>query len=106
MDLKDKIAVVLGASAQGGTGWAIAEALAAEGAKVVVAARRREPLERLAARIGGEAVVCDAADPAQIEALADAACTRFGTLDIAVNAAGQPFVGTIANISDASIQRS
>lgn len=106
MHLTDKIAVVLGASAEGGTGWAIAEALAAEGAKVVVAARRREPLQRLAERIGGHVVVCDAADPAQIMALAEAASARFGAIDIAVNAAGQPFVGTIADISDAAIQKS
>ena len=51
--LEGKVAVVLGASAAGGTGWAVAEHLAAEGAKVVVADRRREPLEELAAKIGG-----------------------------------------------------
>src|ERR1700687_1589595 len=58
-DLKGKVAVVLGASAEGGTGWAIAEALAAEGAKVVVGARTFAPLQRLAERIGGTAVACD-----------------------------------------------
>jgi NAD(P)-dependent dehydrogenase (short-subunit alcohol dehydrogenase family) len=106
MRLRDKVAVVLGASAEGGTGWATAEALAAEGAKVVVGARRREPLERLAERIAGHAVVCDAADPVQVADLAKAAVERYGPLDIAVSAAGQPFVGTIAEISDAAIQKS
>lgn len=106
MLLKDKVAVVLGASAEGGTGWAIAKALAAEGAKVVVGARRREPLERLAGQIEGLAVVCDACDPAQIGALAQTAVDTYGPLDFAVNSAGQPYVGSIRDIADAAIQRS
>ena len=44
VDLKGKVAVVLGASAEGGTGWAVAEALAKNGAKVVVGARSLAPL--------------------------------------------------------------
>ena len=48
MSLKDKVAVVLGASAEGGTGWAISEALAQAGAKVIVAARSMGDLQRVA----------------------------------------------------------
>jgi NAD(P)-dependent dehydrogenase (short-subunit alcohol dehydrogenase family) len=53
MQLKGKVAIVLGASESGGTGWAVAEELAAEGARVVVAARRLEPLRELAMGVSG-----------------------------------------------------
>lgn len=106
MRLKDKIAVVLGASAEGGTGWAIAQALATEGARIVVAARRRGPLEELAAKIGATAVVCDGAKADQIASLAKSAVSVHGRIDIAVNSAGLPVPGLIADISDADIQRS
>src|SRR5579859_2747414 len=97
MHLRDKVAVVLGASAEGGTGWAVAEGLAAEGAKVVVAARRLEPLQKLAERIGGLAVTCDAANEGEIVRLSKAAADGFGPIDIAVNSAGLPVLGMIAN---------
>lgn len=106
MQLKDRVAVVLGASAEGGTGWAIAKSLANEGAKVVLGARRREPLERLAAKIGARAIVCDGGKGDQIAALADAAVESFGSIDIAVNSCGQPMGGLIRDISDVDIQRS
>ena len=103
-DLNGKVAVVLGASAEAGSGWAVAEALAAAGAKVIVAARTARTLETLAAKIGGLAVVCDAAQPAQIEALAEAALRYGGRVDIAVNAAGLPMLGLIADTPAASLQ--
>ena len=56
--LKGKVAVVLGASAEAGTGWAIAEALAEAGAKVVVGARSLAPLRQLAQKIAGTALAC------------------------------------------------
>jgi NAD(P)-dependent dehydrogenase (short-subunit alcohol dehydrogenase family) len=97
VDLKGKVAVVLGASAEGGTGWAIAEALAANGAKVVVGARSFTPLKRLADKIGGTAVACDAGNEAQVAALAKAAVDTYGRLDIAVNSAGLPVMTLIAD---------
>jgi NAD(P)-dependent dehydrogenase (short-subunit alcohol dehydrogenase family) len=97
MQLKDKVAIVLGASAELGTGWAIAERFAAEGAKLVVAARREGPLARLAERTGGIATVCDVSDADQVAGLADLAIARHGRLDIAVNAAGLPAGGTVEN---------
>jgi len=102
--LEGKAAAVLGCSAAGGTGWAIAEGLAAEGARVMVAARSLAPLERLAGQIGGIARVCDVADPEQVAALAQAARAAFGAIDIAVNAAGLPVMGAIADIGDAEIR--
>jgi len=103
MVLQGKVAVVLGASAEEGTGWAIAERFAAEGATVVVGARRTEPLKRLADRIGGVALGCDLAVESDVAALARAALDRFGRLDVAVNAAGLPMGGTIAGSPNAEI---
>jgi len=101
--LQGKVAAVLGASAEGGTGWAIAEALADAGAKVLVGARSHAPLEVLAERIGGMAQVCDVRSEAQVAALATAALERYGQLDIAVNAAGLPVMGLIDDLDDESL---
>jgi NAD(P)-dependent dehydrogenase (short-subunit alcohol dehydrogenase family) len=97
MQLKGKVAIVLGASAEAGTGWAIAERFAAEGARVVVAARREAELCKLAARIDGIAHTCDLGHEADVVALAAKAVDTYGRLDIAVNAGGLPAGGTIAN---------
>jgi len=102
--LQGKVAVVLGASAEGGTGWAIVESLAAHGAKVVVSARSAEPRERLAADIKGTAVVCDAGEEAQIAALAQRATETYGKLDIAVNSAGLPVMSSIAEATRESLE--
>ena len=97
-DLESKVAVVLGASAEAGSGWAIAEALSAAGCKVVVGARSQEPIERLAEKIGGVGVVCDVGNEEQVRNVAKTALREYGTLDIAVNAAGIPFLKTISDI--------
>jgi NAD(P)-dependent dehydrogenase (short-subunit alcohol dehydrogenase family) len=97
-------AVVLGASAEGGTGWAIAEALAAHGARVVVGARSIEPLRRLADRIGGTAVACDAASEDDVKALAETVGSKHGRLDIAVNCAALPVQGPIASMTREKLQ--
>jgi NAD(P)-dependent dehydrogenase (short-subunit alcohol dehydrogenase family) len=98
VNLEGKVATVLGASAEGGTGWAVAEALARNGAKVVVGARSRPPLDILAERIGGTAVTCDAGNEAQVKAMAQTALDTYGRLDIAVNSAGLPVMGLIAEL--------
>jgi NAD(P)-dependent dehydrogenase (short-subunit alcohol dehydrogenase family) len=105
MRLEGKVAIVLGASAEAGTGWAIAERFAAEGAKVVVAARRLEPLKALAEKIGGVAQACDLASESDVAALARTAVERFGRLDVAVNAAGLPMGGTITHSPNADVMR-
>ena len=105
VDLTGKTACVLGASAEGGTGWAAAEALAANGAKVVVGSRTRAPLDRLAEKIGGTAVTCDAANEEQVKAMARTALDTYGSLDIAVNSAGLPVMGAIADIGDEELDR-
>jgi NAD(P)-dependent dehydrogenase (short-subunit alcohol dehydrogenase family) len=106
MQLKNKIAVVLGASAERGTGWAIAERFAAEGAKVVVGARRVAPLRALAERIGGIAQACDVAVEREVVALASVAVETYGRLDIAVNAAGLPMGGSIRHSPQDEVEQS
>src|SRR6202020_1479682 len=86
--LKDKIAIVTGASQ--GIGRATALALAGAGAKVAVAARNTEKLAALVTEIvaaGGEAlaVPMDVADAAQIKAGFQHVLAKFGKLDILVN---------------------
>lgn len=98
-DLTGKVAVVLGASAEGGTGWGVAEGLAAAGAKVVVGARSFEPLKRLADKIGGHAVACDAGDFDQIAHLRDEAIRTYGRIDIAVNSAATPTLSLIKDVT-------
>jgi len=95
--LEGKVAIVLGASAPGGCGWAIAERFAAEGAKLVVGARSESPLQDLARRTGGIAHSCDVANEDHVRAFVSRALTEYGQLDVAVNAAGLPMGGTIAN---------
>jgi NADP-dependent 3-hydroxy acid dehydrogenase YdfG len=89
--LDGKVVVVTGASS--GIGEATAEALAGEGATVVVAARREERLSDLVGRIEGNggrtlAVSCDVTDEGQAHALIQRAEEEFGRVDILVNNAG------------------
>ena len=92
-----RTALVTGAGS--GIGRAIALAFAAEGANVVVAGRRREPLDETVALIeagagaqagGGKAlaVTADASRAVDAQALVQAAVDRYGSLDVAVNNAG------------------
>ncbi len=86
--LRDKVAVVAGASR--GIGRATALALAAEGAAVVLAARNGGPLRQAAAQVealGAKAlaVPCDLTLPSDAERLVRAAADAFGRIDILVN---------------------
>ena len=91
MRLHDKTVLITGASA--GIGRACALRFAAEGARLVLNARRLPPLQALAAQIravGGQVEVQagDVADPATAQTLVDTAVQAFGGLDAAVNNAG------------------
>jgi NAD(P)-dependent dehydrogenase (short-subunit alcohol dehydrogenase family) len=83
--LKDKVAVVTGASR--GIGRAIAQALAREGAAVVICGRKQETLDQVAAELGGgvHPVVCHVGRADQIQQLVQATTARFGKIDILVN---------------------
>jgi len=91
MMLKDKVAIVTGASS--GIGRATAKLFAAEGAKLVVSGRRQDVLDALVAEIqqaGGHAVnvAGDVRDESHAKALVDCALEAYGRLDISFNNAG------------------
>jgi NAD(P)-dependent dehydrogenase (short-subunit alcohol dehydrogenase family) len=100
-----KVAVVLGASETKSMGGVIAARLAAQGAQVVVASRRRGKVDELAAEIGAVGMVCDITQESDVAALAEFAVTRFGRLDIAVNCAGEAVMGYIAKTDEATLRR-
>src|SRR3712207_938566 len=88
--VRDQVVVVMGASS--GIGRATAARFAAQGAKVVVAARGEAGLRSLVEDIraqGGEACaeVADVTDPAQVQRVAQRAVTEYGRLDTWVHAA-------------------
>jgi short-subunit dehydrogenase len=107
MQLSGSVAVVTGASS--GIGEATSIAHSKRGAKVVLAARRVERLELLAARIreaGGTALAlaCDVGDPEQLAALPAVVNEAFGPTDILVNNAGIPGGGEFTDLSYEQIE--
>jgi 2-deoxy-D-gluconate 3-dehydrogenase len=91
---------VLVTGAGRGIGRALALALAADGARVCLAARSRDELEDVAGRVrgaGGDAVTCqgDVTDPSDAERMVTTAVEAFGTLDVLVNNAGITRGGSI-----------
>ena len=100
-DMKDKVALITGASS--GIGRATAEVFAERGATVILAARRESELATLKSEIesrGGTAsfVVTDVAVARDVEAMVAHATTTYGRLDYAVHNAG--IEGQIASITD------
>jgi len=93
LGLAGKTALVTGASA--GIGRGIAKALAAEGVKLAVTARRREKLEELARETGAKMLVIEADFMAEgsPKRIAEAALKGLGSVDILINNAGgsRPF---------------
>lgn len=90
-DLAGQVAIVTGGSQ--GIGLAIAQRLAAEGARVVIAARRADAAQHAAAGIveqGGAAlaIAADVRSSRDVAALVDATIEQYGALDIVVNNAG------------------
>ncbi len=90
-DMKDRVVLITGASS--GIGRTTAQAFAARGARVVVAARRQPELESLVAEIkaaGGTAtaIQTDVSEAKEVERMVAAAVDEFGRLDCAVNNAG------------------
>ena len=95
MTLEGTVALVTGASS--GIGEATARALAAQGAKVALAARRKDRLDALAADIGGLAIEADVTDREQATGAVERTAGELGRLDIVVNNAGVMLLGDIVD---------
>jgi len=99
-DMTGKVALITGASSA--IGWATAEAFAAQGADVVLAARREKELAALTHQIearGGRATyaVTDVSIARDVERMVAHATGTFGRLDYGVNNAG--YEGQVASIT-------
>ena len=108
LGLKGKVAVITGGSV--GIGLAIAEGLAAEGCKLVLAARGGKRLGDEAARIAGQyrtrvdSIACDVATRAGTDALIEATKKAHGGADILINNAGTGSNETVLEAPDAKWQ--
>lgn len=106
LELKDKIAIVGGGSQ--GIGYGIARALAGEGARVVITARREADLRTAAATLRDEtgatvlpiAADCRKADDCQ--RVAATVLAEFGGIDVLVNNDGAPPLGPVLSFDDAA----
>ncbi len=108
VDLRGKVVVITGASA--GIGRASAHAFAAQGARVVLVARREALLHAVCdelAQYGVEVLVCpaDVTDDAQTQTVADAALRAFGRIDVLVNNAGLSMGGPFVEHDPAAMRR-
>ncbi|OON67867.1 short-chain dehydrogenase [Hymenobacter sp. CRA2] len=106
--VQGKTYVIIGASS--GFGRGMAEQLGAMKANVVLAARRTEVLEEVAAKVragGGQALVVttDISQPEQVQALADAALKQFGRVDVWVNDVGVGGIGRFWDLPIADYSR-
>ncbi len=108
MELQGKVAVVTGASM--GIGAALAEALAAAGCDVVLAARSVDKIDRLAARLRANygvrvlAIPTDVADGHSIQAMIDRTEQILGGVDILINNAGLGASGAVAAMPEETMQ--
>ena len=107
--LDGQVAVITGSSK--GIGRAIAEAMAAQGATVVISSRKADRCEQVAAEIrddGGQAVAipCNISHRDQLEALVGGAREQCGAIDILVcNAAVNPYFGPLQGMPDEAYEK-
>jgi 3-oxoacyl-[acyl-carrier protein] reductase len=102
LGLEGRVYVVTGGS--GGLGLATAEALVADGARVVVSGRRRDAVDAAVERLGGAehatGVAADNADPSTPGALVQAARSAYGRLDGALISVGGPQGGSVLKTAE------
>jgi 3-oxoacyl-[acyl-carrier protein] reductase len=102
LGLADRVFILTGASK--GLGFATAEALVADGARVVVSSRDPERVSAAVASLGGGAhaagLAADLSDPSAPRDLVDLAVERFGRLDGALISVGGPPRGRVAEATD------
>ena len=107
LNLQGRHAVVTGAAR--GIGAAIAQQLAAQGARLTLMGRKREPLETLAQALPPTAqarvVLCDVSDPVSVATAFDAARDGHGPILVLVNNAGQAESAPFTRTDDALWQR-
>src|ERR1035437_1689660 len=96
MNVKDKVAIVTGASS--GIGLATTKLLSKNGVKVVLAARSKEKLEKLSKELPDSfPIVVDMTDEVQIKAMIDKTIEHFRRVDILVNNAGRGYDASIVD---------
>jgi NAD(P)-dependent dehydrogenase (short-subunit alcohol dehydrogenase family) len=108
-DLTGRVAIVTGGSR--GLGRAIARGFAAAGASVVVASRKQEPCDAVAAEIaaaGGAAigVATHVGQSDQLDALVARTVDEYGRIDIVVNNAANPLGGLLTDMTDLAFEKS
>ena len=101
-----KIVMVTGAAS--GIGLATAKAFRQKGAELVMLDLTRDALDPAAEELGGNvlALTCDVTSRAQIRSAFDAACRRFGGVDIIVSNVGAAIQGRIGEVSDDLLRKS
>jgi len=102
--LQGKVAVVTGASR--GLGRRIAQALAAQGARVALMARPSADLQSVGREIGAQAtaIECDVGDPSSVRDAFASCANRLGRLDILINNAAISELHKVEHATDASIR--
>ncbi|MGH6787828.1 MAG: SDR family NAD(P)-dependent oxidoreductase [Novosphingobium sp.] len=98
--LDGKQAVILGAASPGNMGQVMARAFASEGATVLVAGRKEDPLRALAEELGGHYALCDITSRAEVRALADTAIAKLGRVDAAINTTGWGLLKSFTEITE------
>ncbi|MFO1122165.1 MAG: SDR family oxidoreductase [Hyphomicrobiales bacterium] len=103
MRLKDRIAIVTGASK--GIGLACAERFAAEGATVVMSDVDDAAGTAAAARLGATYMHCDVSRSSEVSTLVETVVKRFGAVDILMNNAGIAMAGDFLTITEADLDK-